>query len=70
MMNNIYIRSLWELYDFYGILACFITAQEATYFIAEHASRHSTFGHVIIRLVYYMIAILMLVIFDNKLHWF
>lgn len=69
-MNNIYVRTLYELYDFYGILGGFLAAQELTFFIATQASQHSTFGHVVIRLIYYMVAVLMLVIFDNKLHWF
>jgi hypothetical protein len=35
------LRFFYELYDYYGILAAFMLAQEVTYFVAEQAGQHS-----------------------------
>ena len=64
------LKYLFHLKEFYGTLAGFMFIQLVAYFLANQAGKHSNFGSIVVRSIFFAIQTLLMIIFDNKMHWF
>ena len=61
---------IYHLSDFYWSIAGFLFMQSIAWWLARLAADHGLLGDIVTRLAFFIINCLLVLIFENKLHYF